>query len=1735
MADFNLSARIEITQIDPGNKLRQLAAQLASVNKQINSSNLGGIGANFGVLASSAQLANAQLGAIVKNTSKLTAQTNRATTAQKNLSKTTKESVSNVQDFADKAGLALRRFTAFSIAAGGVFGSLRGIVGATKDALAFERQLLRVTQVTKSLGDSLNDIGTLRTGIRALAEEYGASSTELVTAAKTFAQAGLSLKEVQSALTAVARSDLLPTFNSISETSEGLIAIYRQFGLESKDFTTAIAQINAVSGQFAVESSDLIKAVQRAGGVFNTASAGVGTATSRLAEFLALVTSVRATTRESAETIGTGLRTIIGRLQRPENIEFFESLGVQLENAEGQFVGATRAIEGIGRVISALPERSTALAEIVERFGGLRQLSRAIPLLTESTTRTRALQAAQQGLNSTQDDVGQAFSNLTVQLTQLNEQFRTLIADILQTDSFQALAKSAVTLASSIISVGDALKEVIPLAITLAGIKFGAGFIGGGGLGQFTRRVVSNQPPVIRSRTSGKVGGSGSGDIIPAMLEPGEFVLRKSAVNALGTETVSRLNNIRGFRKGGLIPGFQRGGSPNKNDNLLSLISSFIGGGNIGGSSVDGVVGGQSIKVELDSEKLSNIQSSRDGDVRGFTQFDRGGSPVIGLKSVGRELEDVMGTLRHEAVHLARNFGFINDEDFRGLATALGARPSDNRAKQEEFVARAIQNKVPLKSLGDSEADKRIGKLASDIQSGAILRNGVATRSSAEAAQNFANNSRPGFEDSLGRKDIPEANLQARNRAAARSKVQSPDFDINSVTDRLTRDASGRFVQQKSADRARSDRARSAGERLARFGDNRFSEVSARKAARLSQITDIRTGSSPIRAALTAPIGSLPSLPFSGTLNRPIGSFFGGGSSGGAGSPPSNTPSGPGGSGGGGRRRRRRGFGRTRPRLGGIGSTTALFAASAASELLIPDELSGGRSVLSGALGGAATGASFGGPVGAGVGAVVGGVGAFASERINQQEVAAQELLTKSTKDLSESLKILSDNAEKSGAILERDLIQLISGARVNQQNLGANQNAQGGSFSNFFGSSQLRDRNLAGESFFQTIGGDFASFFGGDEGAASTGRARQGRLNTLQRSRNRSIASANDGTAESATAFILQELRKGRSFSQETADGTVISREDRQVLAASVSNRSELAQSTEGARAAEALRTLIPELTKQAELYNKLESAQNQYQTSLENVSRAAQISADVFGIFQQELGAVNSLQGSIIGGASGNFSQATGTAINPFANVGALSSEDIRTALGGLRNSGVNLGRTTEDFVQAGPAVSRLNEIITEASRTTGTDTNQKIRDAANFALDIEGEVGSQISLPVAKLIQTSLEAGLNSVDLGGEIDASKITGEIQSAIDNATAIARNAQAGVNQRRDFISSSANERRGLLAQGTANLRRAREQRANNTREDASITGRRIGIQEGISLDSAPFNQLSDGSIDPLEIGKTIANLQARRSAIQERVSQTGGTDQDIKSLSRLDNQLDNNVQALRELNSGVLGLKEIQAKLAQIEERRQQSQAAVGDSFFASPEERLQNLQGIQAARIFEQSGGDTGALAAAGLTRDNLRTGFELQLQNASSEDQDRIRTRQTQLLGRGLDPALQRRLSQGFDTFSEQGQGRNARGARAQLEDGRQRQQDAGNVLQGLLDSSLKNLDDFNTKAFAGLTERLEAVGQQLEKLKIEGQITADVNVNIKGIEVLNEISPIISERITALINDKLAGLSGGLPTE
>jgi len=570
-----VNARPVIAQIEK--QLSNITANITvkltgSTASQINA--LQGSFASFNTtIASTPKLINDVTAALTRLSSAIsgasglkTLQANLAGTATPidNLKKGVSEATSELEEFGRVSGASIKRFLALELANNLIFTIIGTIGDGVKEAIAFEREMNKVAQ---TLGVTQGAVKPLSDEISRLSTSLGVSSKELGNISKILSQAGLSARDTRIILADLAETALTPSFNNLENTTEGVISSMGQFKIKADDVKDVLGSINAVSAQFAVESEDIIQAIRRTGGVFASMSKGVSEGKQALNEFIAIFASIRSSTRESSEGIATGLKTIFARLGRSETIENLKKLGVNLEDSEGKFIGAYKAVELLSTELSKLDQLDLKFFKITEELGGYRQINKVIPLIGEGAERIRAFNVAQAGTGSVSKQAAQAQETLAVKLAKVNEQFLALIKNVAQSETFKTIANFGIKTAEAFIAVADSLRDVIPLFAAVAAINilpglvtYGKGFASG--LGQ------TNPVSRIPTRT-GKayahgdiVPGIGNSDSVPAMLTPGEFVIKKSSAQSYGYDRLRKINATGyasggrvGMVTGGIVPG----------------------------------------------------------------------------------------------------------------------------------------------------------------------------------------------------------------------------------------------------------------------------------------------------------------------------------------------------------------------------------------------------------------------------------------------------------------------------------------------------------------------------------------------------------------------------------------------------------------------------------------------------------------------------------------------------------------------------------------------------------------------------------------------------------------------------------------------------------------------------------------------------------------------------------------------------------------------------------------------------------------------------------------------------------------------------------------------------------------------------------------------------------------------------------------------------------------------------
>mgnify|MGYP003347033346 CR=1 FL=1 len=207
MAAFNLTAELNLRGPSNLNQVvGDIRRQLSGISLDLNidpraSSTIRGLTGDITTLSGALRTAQTNANALnsalsnlgngarntTSNLNTLNQGMNNAVANMNNIRNRTNQAASGMEDFGRQAGLAVRRFAAFSTVTGVIYGLTRAISSAYKEFLTFNQETIRLQQVT---GETANGIKGLTQEISRLAQNFGVSSQSLLQVSVTFAQIG---------------------------------------------------------------------------------------------------------------------------------------------------------------------------------------------------------------------------------------------------------------------------------------------------------------------------------------------------------------------------------------------------------------------------------------------------------------------------------------------------------------------------------------------------------------------------------------------------------------------------------------------------------------------------------------------------------------------------------------------------------------------------------------------------------------------------------------------------------------------------------------------------------------------------------------------------------------------------------------------------------------------------------------------------------------------------------------------------------------------------------------------------------------------------------------------------------------------------------------------------------------------------------------------------------------------------------------------------------------------------------------------------------------------------------------------------------------------------------------------------------------------------------------------------------------------------------------------------------
>ncbi len=259
-------------------------------------------------------------------------------------------------------------------------------------------------------GDTKVEMKGVADEARRMAKDLKTSATEIVKAELIYRQQG-DTAEMAAKKAEITTKAANVSFNSSAEQmSEYLTAIWNSYQVPEDQLELFVDKIAKVGAETATSMEEIATAMQKVASVANT----TGMSYDQLAAAISTISSV---SRQSAETVGTSLKTVLARMESLRAGETAEDgvvlgkVSQDLDKLGISIYDANHELRGTGEVIEELGEKWNTLAKdeqvaIAQTIGSKTQYANFITLMENFDMYKEALKAAagaQGTLNEQQD------------------------------------------------------------------------------------------------------------------------------------------------------------------------------------------------------------------------------------------------------------------------------------------------------------------------------------------------------------------------------------------------------------------------------------------------------------------------------------------------------------------------------------------------------------------------------------------------------------------------------------------------------------------------------------------------------------------------------------------------------------------------------------------------------------------------------------------------------------------------------------------------------------------------------------------------------------------------------------------------------------------------------------------------------------------------------------------------------------------------------------------------------------------------------------------------------------------------------------------------------------------------------------------------------------------------------------------------------------------------------------
>ena len=357
-----------------------------------------------------------------------------------------------------------------------MFNKLRQIIRSTfNDIQQLDKAYASIAYVTN---ETVADLWSTYDEYAGMAEQLGQSTQDVIKASAIYRQQGLGTAEALELTTDTMKLATIAG-NDYSTATQEMTAALRGFKMEMDEGSHVSDVYSELAAHAAAKVDDIAQAMSRTASIANSA----GMSFENTSAFL---TQMIETTQESAENIGTSMKTIIARFtELKENVagtsdsEFedldfnkvdtaLKSVGVSLKDTQGQF-------RNLDSVFLELSSKWDSLDRNTQRYiatvaAGSRQQSRFIALMDNYDRTIELINTAADSEGKAEEQFSKAADTIEFKLNEIKTQWEQFKLSILDTDFVKGLLDAFSSLTGRLKNVADMPWPAIvaPIAIIVA-------------------------------------------------------------------------------------------------------------------------------------------------------------------------------------------------------------------------------------------------------------------------------------------------------------------------------------------------------------------------------------------------------------------------------------------------------------------------------------------------------------------------------------------------------------------------------------------------------------------------------------------------------------------------------------------------------------------------------------------------------------------------------------------------------------------------------------------------------------------------------------------------------------------------------------------------------------------------------------------------------------------------------------------------------------------------------------------------------------------------------------------------------------------------------------------------------------------------------------------------------------------------------------------------------------------